>query len=91
MTVMPTFSPALQLVLQFLDHDAQTAVLLFLLLVFLLPLLGRQLQVHRYCVLNGFSSGTQNTLSGAPSRQLDLLRFPEDVSSHPRGFTSSDF
>lgn len=59
MLVQVTFPPALQLVLQFLHHDAQTSVLLFLLLVLLLPFLSRQLQVHRHCVLYGLRPKAQ--------------------------------
>lgn len=58
-----TFPPAFQLILQFLDRDVQTPVLLFLLLILLLPLLGGQLQVHRHCVLDGLRSERTQTVS----------------------------
>lgn len=58
-----TFPPAFQLVLLLLYHDIEAPVLLLLFLVLLLPLLGSQLQVHRHCVLYGFSSKTQNQIA----------------------------
>lgn len=72
-----TFPPAFKLILQFLDHDVQTPVLLLLLLILLLPLLGGQLQVHRHCVLYGFSSET----TGRMKKHSDLWRTYFDHST----------
>lgn len=51
-----TIPPAVEFGLQLLDGAFQALVLLLLLLVFLLPLLGRQLQVDRHRVLDGLGS-----------------------------------
>lgn len=59
LTSVLTFPPAFQLSLLFLDHDVQTSGPLFLLLILLLPLFSSQLQVHRYCVLNGLCPKSQ--------------------------------
>lgn len=55
-----TVPPAVELSLQPLNDTLQALVLLLLLLVFLLPLLCRQLQVHTHGVLDGFGSGRRN-------------------------------
>lgn len=52
-----TVSPAVELVLQPGDCVLQSFVPLLLPLVFLLPLLRRQLNVHRHRILNGLCSG----------------------------------
>ena len=59
-----TFPPALQLILQLLDHDLQTPGLVLLLLVLLLPLLGGELQVHRHSVLDGLCPEREEFLRG---------------------------
>lgn len=56
-----TVPPAAEFSLQPLDDVLQTLVLLFLLLVLFLPLLRRQLQVHRHRVLDGLSSEHTNS------------------------------
>lgn len=54
-----TVMPAVKLRLQPLDVLFQVLVLLLLFLIFPLPLLCRQLQVHRRRVLDGLCSETQ--------------------------------
>jgi len=55
-----TVPPAVKLRLQPLDDALQALVLVLLLLVLLLPLLGRQLQVHGHRVLDGLGSGVHD-------------------------------
>lgn len=56
-----TVPPAVEFSLQPLDDAFQALVLLLLLLVFLLPLLSRQLQVHGHRVLDGLGSKRSHT------------------------------